>query len=34
MKAQIGGDARAEKNVVAEIVDTQLQVAERERGPW
>ena len=32
-KSSIGSDARAEKNVVAQVVDTQLQVAEREREP-
>ena len=33
METQIGGDAGAEKNVVAEIVDAQLQIVERERDP-
>ena len=33
MKTQIRSYTRAEKNVIAEIVDSQLQVAEREREP-
>jgi hypothetical protein len=33
METQIRGDARAEKNVVAEIVNAQLQIAESEPYP-
>ena len=33
MKTQIRGNAGAEKNVVAEIVDSQFQIGEREREP-